>query len=280
MSAVKAHLKVVHDTGIFLYSRDPSPRMGLLFAKATTLAWGNRLISPDFVGATREVVESRCGGAPCLFLQGASGELAPAEQYVGDVNVADKHGRQLGYAALETLEGMLPPGTVLEFSHPVESGAPLAVWKRASHKPSQILQAVSRTVELLLKDIPPLEEIETQMKACTDRLEERLRCAREVRRVVGNGKTMPMEFWVWRLGDAIVIGQPNEAFSDLQTKLRSRFAPRPVVVMNLVNGGEAGYLPVETVYDLDMYEVNQTPFARGSLERLIEAAISAIEQLL
>jgi hypothetical protein len=247
----------------------------------TTLAWENRLISPDFVGATREVVESRCGGAPCLFLQGASGELAPAEQYVGDVNVADKHGRQLGYAALETLEGMLPPGTALEFSHPVESGAPLAVWRRASHKPSQILQAISKTVELPLKEIPPLEEIETQMKACTDRVvEERLRRAREVRRVVGNGQTMPMEFWVWRLGDAIAIGQPNEAFSDLQSKLRSRFAPRPVVVMNLVNGGEAGYLPVETVYDLDMYEVNQTPFARGSLERLTEAAISAIDQLL
>lgn len=163
----------------------------------TTLAWENRLISPDFVGATREVIESRCGGAPCLFLQGASGELAPAEQYVGDVNVADQHGRQLGYAALETLEGMLPPGTVLEFSHPVESGAPLAVWKRASHKPSQILQAISKTVDLPLKDIPSLEEIETQMKACTDRVvEERLRRAREVRRVVGNGRTMPMEFWV------------------------------------------------------------------------------------
>jgi hypothetical protein len=158
-------------------------------------------------------------------------------------------------------------------------GAPLAA-ERASHKPSQVLQAISKTVELPLKTFPHWK-IETQMKACTDRiLEERLRRAREVRRVVGNGQKMPMEFWVWRLGDAIAMGQPNEAFSDLQSKLRSRFAPRPVVVMNLVNGGEAGYLPVKAVYDLDMYEVNQTPFARGSLERLTEAAISAIDQLL
>jgi hypothetical protein len=91
---------------------------------------------------------------------------------------------------------------------------------------------------------------------------------------------MSMEFWVWRLGEAIVIGQPNEAFSELQTRLRSQFALRPVIVINLVNGGEAGYLPVQTAYDLDMYEVNQTPLARGSLERFIEAAISAIQQLL
>jgi hypothetical protein len=247
----------------------------------TTLAWENRLISPDFVGAAREVVESRFGGAPCLFLQGASGELAPAEQYTGDLDVADKHGRQLGYATLEALEGMLPPGTGLEFSHPVESGAPLAVWKPVSGTPSQTLTAVSKTVELPLKEFPALEEIERRLENCADRvIEERLRRAREVRRLVGNGQMMSMEFWVWRLGEAIVIGQPNEAFSELQTRLRSQFALRPVIVINLVNGGEAGYLPVQTAYDLDMYEVNQTPLARGSLERFIEAAISAIQQLL
>jgi hypothetical protein len=111
-------------------------------------------------------------------------------------------------------------------------------------------------------------------------IEERLRRTREVRRLAGDGQMMSMEFWVWRLGDTIVIGQPNEAFSELQTRLRFQFAPRPVVVMNLVNGGEAGYLPVQTAYDLDMYEVNQTPLARGSLERFIEVAISAIQQLL
>jgi hypothetical protein len=65
----------------------------------TTLAWQNRQISPDYIGAMREVVEAQ-SGAPCLFLQGASGELAPREQYVGDASVADAHGRELGHAAL------------------------------------------------------------------------------------------------------------------------------------------------------------------------------------
>src|SRR6185503_5155147 len=72
----------------------------------TTLAWENRLISPDYVGAMREVVEAHTGGGPCLFLQGASGELAPAHQYVGDTAVADRHGRRLGFSALAALEGM------------------------------------------------------------------------------------------------------------------------------------------------------------------------------
>ena len=38
----------------------------------TTLAWDNTLISPDFPGAMREIVE-KATEAPCVFLQGASG---------------------------------------------------------------------------------------------------------------------------------------------------------------------------------------------------------------
>ena len=42
----------------------------------TTLAWENTLISPDYVGAIREVVETATR-APCIFIQGASGDIGP-----------------------------------------------------------------------------------------------------------------------------------------------------------------------------------------------------------
>lgn len=74
----------------------------------TTLAWDNDLLSPDFPGAMREVMENSTG-APCLFLQGACGVLAPREQYSGDYALADRHGRVLGYAAMSLLE-MLAEG--------------------------------------------------------------------------------------------------------------------------------------------------------------------------
>src|SRR5438876_5532716 len=96
----------------------------------TTLGWENKLISPDYVGALRETVEQHTAGAPCIFLQGASGELAPAEQYFTDTQVADGHGRRVGFAALSALEAMDSPGTNLSFSGVVESGAPLGVWRR------------------------------------------------------------------------------------------------------------------------------------------------------
>jgi len=246
----------------------------------TTLAWDNGLLSPDFIGEMREVVERNTGGAPCLFLQGASGDVAPREQYSGDTELADGHGRQLGYAALAALEGMLPPATRLEYSGAVESGAPLATWRRADVQPSFRLTSLVVDVEFGLKEIPTLEEIDRELARCQDRVVgERLRRKREVRWVVGDGQTCIVPLWIWRVGNAFLLGQPNEAFSRLQIELRRRLAPATVVVMNLVNGGEAGYLPPDDLYNLDMYEANQTPFSRGSLERLLEAATEGLKRL-
>jgi len=245
-----------------------------------TLAWQNRLISPDFVGALREVLEAHTGNAPCLFLQGASGELAPREQYTGDTTVADAHGRQLAFGTLATLEGMLPHQTKLEYSGAVESGAPLAIWGHAPQSPPQTLKAILLEAELPLKEMPSVVEIEQELQQCQDRvLAERLLRKRRVRQIVGEGPSTKMSVWIWRVGDAFLVGHPNEAYSWLQTQLRQRFPKQPVAVMNLVNGS-CGYLPLPDLYDRDIYQVWQSPFDRGSLEQTYKAAEQAIEQLL
>jgi len=59
----------------------------------TTLAWDNSLISPDYVGAMREVVEAATTG-PCVFAQGASGDVGPRYGFVGDTAGADRNRRQ------------------------------------------------------------------------------------------------------------------------------------------------------------------------------------------
>ena len=66
-----------------------------------------------------------------MFLQGASGDLGPREGYVADTAVADRNGRQLGFAALAVLEALPPPGTRLQYEGSVESGALLgpARWR-------------------------------------------------------------------------------------------------------------------------------------------------------
>ena len=235
----------------------------------TTLAWENRLLSPDYIGAMRETVEKQTG-APCLFLQGASGELAPAEQYTGDVAVPDAHGRRLGYAALSALEGMLPPASRLVFSGVVESGAPLAIWQRQPQEASTILLSEMLEMELPLKELPSLAELERKWQECTDYvMKERLWRNRAVRKMVGDGSTARFGVWLWRLGDALLIGQPNETYSRFQMDLRSELSPSPVAVMNVTNG-HLGYLPPRELFEHDVYQVWQTPFAPGGLELLTE----------
>jgi hypothetical protein len=244
----------------------------------TTLAWDNKLISPDWVGAMRDLVASHTQ-APVLYLHGASGELAPAEQYTGDTSVADRHGRRIGFAVMSALEAMPKAGTELAYDGVVESGAPLAVWKPKDVQPSKVLAAKQVMVEFPLKPLPSLAELEAQWKAETDSaLKERLWRKRAVRRTVGDGTTAKMPLWVWRIGDAFLVGQPNEAYSKFQIDLRAAMKPHHVAVMNVVNGS-AGYLPPAELYDRDIYQVWQSPFDRGSLEKLIDAAKSAMANL-
>jgi hypothetical protein len=245
----------------------------------TTLAWDNDLISPDYVGSMREIVEHHTN-ATCLFLQGASGDLAPAKQYVGDIQLADAYGRQLGFAVLSTLEAMLPPKTQLSFSKAIESGAPLAIWEEHTCLPSTALSSEIVEVELPLKSLPSLSDIEQQWSECEDRvLKERLWRKRGVRKAVGDGYYARVGLWVWRLGGSILAGQPNEAYSQFQVELRRQFKGHAIGIMNVVNG-HIGYLPPAKLYKEEMYSVWQTPFDVGSLEILIEKAIAAVKDQL
>lgn len=245
----------------------------------TTLAWDNRLISPDYVGTMRELVQLHTQ-APCLFLQGASGDLAPAEQYSGNPALADKHGRQLGYAVLSAIEAMLPAGMQLYNSGIVESGAALALWERRAHTADTTITASMVEVSFPLKPMPKSAEIEKEWKACEDPvLKERLSRKLAIRKAIGDDELTKMPLWVWQLGDSFLVGQPNEAYSELQLQLRRQWPSRAVAVMNIVNG-YAGYLPPKELYDKDMYPVGQTPFAEGSLELLIKAAIRATTDMI
>ncbi len=246
----------------------------------TTLAWENSLISPDFIGAMRETIESHTGGAPALFLQGASGELAPRHQYVGDTAVADGHGRQLGYAVLATLEDMDLPSHVLKFTQVVESGASLAVWKPERHILPSVLEAVIRRVELPIKDWPSAAELECQYHACGDRvMAERLRRKLFIRKALGDDGTFPLELTGWRLGDAVLLGTMAEAYSNIQKHLRDQYPGNPVLWLNLINGS-IGYLPPAPLYRENIYSAWQTPFDSGSLELLTEASGRLAEELL
>lgn len=248
----------------------------------TTMAWQSSLLSPDYVAAMRATVESATG-APVAFLQGASGELAPRQQYTGDTGVADRHGGGLGHAVLAALAALPPAGTELMLTGVVESGAPLAMWEpmpRDTAAGADQLCATLDMVELELRRLPSLDELEIEWAGIDPRSRaERLQRARNLRDGYVTGPTVQHPVWAWRLGSALVVAHPGEAYSDLQRALRER-AGVPVLVANLTNGPGFVYLPTRRAYELNAYQAWQTPLAPGSLERLVQHGCERIDDLM
>jgi hypothetical protein len=244
----------------------------------TTLAWDNHLISPDFVGAMRQTVETATD-APCLFLQGASGDLAPAAQYTGDVAVADGNGVKLGHAVLATFFGMRPPGESLQFDRVVESGARLGVW---ADQPAQIdttFEALQTSVSLPAKPQPSEAEVLEQLAGALDSfMQERLRRRLHLVRFLAGRKFCEMPLWVWRIGGALLFGQPNEAYSQWQIALRQHWPSRPVAAMNLVNGS-GGYLVPKEKCHPQLYTYWQSPFAAEAFSTLQTQSITTGDAL-
>lgn len=269
----------------------------------TTLAWDNTLISPDFVGAMREMIE-QATGAPCCFIQGASGDIGPREGYVGDVAVADRNGRQLGYAALSALEQVAPANQQFVYTGAVVSGATIGTWQYQPESSEQLRSASdwrSAVCEVDLPfrdDLPRREELladqrrfqaeEQAALAANDAQrarEARAMTERATRRLVRvadlpDGGTFPYRAELWRAGKAIWIPLDGEHYNVLQRSLRERFPDYTLIVGTLANGSNVWYLPDADSYGKGLYQEEASILARGSLETLTAALTESIQKLI
>jgi len=263
----------------------------------TTLAWDNTLISPDYVGAMREVVEEWTG-APCIFLQGASGDLGPREGFVGDHQIADRNGRQLGYAALAVLESLPPSGTRFVYAGPVVSGTSIGTWKHEAVDVNATWSIRQWTVELPYRhDLPTLEETQAAHRHWQEE-EEKARAAgdaqkaRDCRAMVEQmnrritrlssippGKVFPYHVNLWRLGDALWLLVPGELYQTFQITLRERFPRQPILVATLTGDWQPGYLPAASSYGYGIYQDTIACVGPGGLEILIEAIAREIQSI-
>jgi hypothetical protein len=266
----------------------------------TTLAWQNTLISPDFPGAMREVIE-QATGAPCVFLQGASGDIGPREGYVGDLAVADRNGRQLGYAALTALEGLPPAGTRFQYTGPVVSGATLGTW---AHVPldSEASQRNGRwrlrrwTVDLPYRqELPTVEGARAEQARWQAEEQAALQAgdaarARDCRALAERmtrwltrlatlppGPTFPLSVTLWQMGAAIWVVVEGEHYNLLQRALRERFPGLAIVVITLANGARPTYLPTKDAYGKGLYQDSVAVLAPGCLESLIDGISEQIQ---
>lgn len=268
----------------------------------TTLAWENKLISPDYVGALREVVEQTTG-APCVFALGACGELGPRWGHQGDTAVADRNGRQVGYGALAALDSMPGPLVDYHYQGPVISGATLADWRYHPFSDDRlattaIVRGGRYAVQLPQKPLPDAVALEAEMEEWGTKQQEadqagdaisardygaRLERARRwlLRiRYLRAEPTYSFHFTVYRFGDAFWVTVGGEPYNILQSELRRRFPNHPILLSPLAGEFQAAYLLPADRYGRGLYQEEPSILAPGCLEILIEAVAERIQALL
>lgn len=260
----------------------------------TTLAWENRLISPDYPGAMRALVEESTG-ARCAFLLGPCGDLGPRDGFTGDPAVADSNGRQLGYAVLSVREGLAPAGTQMEYTGKVVSGATLGIWRHVPvpaqrHPRIGTFRTAELQIELQFRELPTREELERRvatwrtreaeakqagdqsaLRDCRARIERVRRAMRRLEELPGEGQG-PARYRIalWQLGEGVLVGVGGEPYNLLQRELRDRLPGTPILFAVLSNEPYSYILPRD-LYGSGRYQDESSTLAPGSLERIMEA---------
>jgi neutral ceramidase len=290
-----------HEVGVIRVDSQHGQPLAILVnfaAHPTILAWNNRLISPDYPGTVRRVVETLTGGM-CLFLQGAAGNQDTTRDFSGSIEDCRWVGKQIGLEAVRVAEMIETQPTKRAITHQVESSWTMGVAQSVPDQPPcGLVRCISREVTLPVHQQPAptaaevarVEELKQRLSELRDRrapddeIREANRLAR--RAVLGlriaeqrsQGSHLQLEFQAMRLGPTALVGVPFEPFAELgvQVKTASPFAT--TFYSGYTNGVNA-YLPIAGAYAEGGYEVWNTPFAPTAAEAVTEASIALLKEL-
>jgi hypothetical protein len=267
----------------------------------TTLAWDNTEISPDYVGALRNVVADATA-APCVFLLGACGDIGPKYGFVGDTSVADRNGRQVGHSALSALNSMPAALHDYHYAGPVISGATIGNWvvqplSDLHDRQSRVFRHYRGTVQVpKLSDLPTVHSVEVDLEELLEQeqesrrsgdqeeparlraLAERKRRLLEQIRPLPEGESYPLQYWLWQLGDIFVVAVEGEPYHFIQQELTRRFPDKSIMLIVLANGSRCVYLPTREAYEKSLYQVGVALLAAGCLEQLTDAVAAQLSE--
>lgn len=256
----------------------------------------NRLITPDYPGVVRRVVE-QATGATCLFLQGAAGNVHALVDYVGDPAVYHRLGAILGHEAVRVALGLPTVPRQERLVTVWESGAPLGIYAdEPAGEPDATLRVATRSVTLPVREYPPVAEVEADACRLAARLHElRGRAGEdELRDAVGMARRAGMladkarqyagqtevvaELHGIRIGPAALVGFPGEPFAEIGARVKAQ-SPFLHTFFSGYTNDYLGYLPTSDAYPDRGYEVDTSPFRPGGDERLVEESLALLAEL-
>ncbi|MEM3046385.1 MAG: neutral/alkaline non-lysosomal ceramidase N-terminal domain-containing protein [Candidatus Bathyarchaeia archaeon] len=243
------------------------------------LGAGNAEFSADYPGQVCKVLDDAKGpGFTAFFLNGACGDINPVSSrgYAcpGGFDDVERIGSILAWEALKVLE---ETGT----SQEAEVRAASEVLRLPSRKPSPL--EAERQVQMQRRRIEELKAKNTeenQLLAELAILKYYCKNLEEAQKP-GGEETQALEVQAIRIGDAVLVGIPGEAFAEIGLQIKSGSDRRGVLVVGYANGF-VGYIPTEEALREGGYEVTPTWWNKVNPQagRLIkETAVRLLSQL-
>lgn len=266
----------------------------------TVLGPTNKLISPDYPGTVKRVVE-QATGAICFFLQGAAGNIGPIEGFVGDARVAERLGTMLGLEAAKVFTAIDTRPGHSELADVVESGAPLTQYRWVDEPPIfDGLRLRSRAVSLPVRH--PLSEVFTGAARRADALRARISeleevgapqaeivllrqfLVREMHRHASaeayrDVRALEVEMHALRIGPIAISLMWGEPYAQIGAEVKHR-SPMRDTLFGGYTGGAPTYIPTPDVYLAHPpFEVDISPLAPEAAQIAVEAALGLLEEV-
>lgn len=261
----------------------------------TILGPANKLLSPDYPGYARKVVE-QYGGGTCLFLQGAAGNCGPTHGFIGEVAVAQWLGERLGLEAARVRLEIDPVPRKERLVEVVQSGADLGMYADdAVDEPDSTLRIINTHATLPVGDFPSVDEAQADFDSVVETLNRTRETGNEVeiKLAVSNAKRagfvlsnatrtadgpMAMPVQAMRIGPAALVAIPVEAFCEIGIEVKAN-SPASQTLFSGYTNGYMGYMPMADNFEEGGYEVTTTPMAAGAAEETIDVCTDAVKAL-
>ncbi|MBO7149743.1 MAG: hypothetical protein J6V71_02500 [Clostridia bacterium] len=233
---------------------------------------GGNLISADWPGFTRRIVEKSIDNVKCIFFNGAQGD-------VNHVNVNPKNGDFNDMFV--DFDGVSRGYGHARYMGRVVTGAVLQVYDKVNYVPVNTLSYLQKMVEIPsnkpnLEDMPLAHKYNDLHNAGRD--DEIPFKAMMLTTVVAEAARMvrlehapdafPMLFSAVRIGPVALFGIPGEPFTGVGRALKE--TPNYDLVLPCCNtNAKEGYFPMREAYIEGGYEAKASNFKEGVAEKII-----------
>lgn len=257
----------------------------------------NRLITPDYPGAMKRVVEQAVGGT-CLFLQGSAGDQGPLQGFQADTNVYRNFGAILGHEVAKVAVSLENIPSKTKLREIIPSGAPLGSYDSEFSTSSSLpLRVVDTEIRV------PLREGLPERRAATEKLEfwkSKLKEARGksdqaaiteaiymARRAdiqlrmaddFGGKTDAGVRAHFITFGDVALVGCNIEPFCEIGMEVKKR-SPFPITFMSGYTSGRMAYMATAEEWPKGGYEVENSPFGQAAAEILTRNVLETFQSL-